>query len=234
MRHLVLLLSVLIVSISARADLGSTGYSDNTQIIGTGSDQCTFTLYYNHDGSFENGFCWEFGGTVPGTTYGAFGEGYDLGYGMIECVAIWATQVGFWSGQPLDIYVWEGGVTGPPGEVTDVRTGAQLTNVPYWPSLGQSNIETSFFVQDEFTIGFWADFSAEICGWYVGADLDGLGGYPWTNIAPGIGYPTGWNNPAIAWGSCQSLGIGVYFSHYCSPVEAVTWGEIKSLFPAGR
>ncbi len=231
MKKFATLLAILAIAAGANAaDFGSTGYSKETAIVGSGSDECTETLYYNHDGTFENGYCWQMGGVIPGTTYGAFGEGFDLGAGNVECAAIWTTQTGNWFGQPLDVYIWDGGVSGMPGDVLNVVSGAQLTNVPFWPTIGQSDIEVGYNVSGEFTVGYWADFSTDVCGWYIGSDEDGFGGFPWTNVAPGIGFPTGWQSPAVVWGVCQSLGFGVYFGEGGTPVEAATWGQIKDLF----
>ncbi len=124
-------------------------------------------------------------------------------------------------------------MTTPPGAVVDVRVGRVFSDIAYWPSISQHDAEMYIPGWGEFTIGYWADFSNEVCQWFVAADQDGFGGYPWTNIAPGIGYPTGWTNPSEVWGSTQSLGIGVWFTDpiVCgSPVEAQTWGSIKGLF----
>ena len=68
------------------------------------------------------------------------------------------------------------------------------------------------------------------CEEYVCADESGPGGHPWTNIAPGIGYPSGWQNPNVVWPNCRSLGIGATITEEPSPVESVTWGAIKTLF----
>ena len=67
-------------------------------------------------------------------------------------------------------------------------------------------------------------------GWWVGADLDGPGGFPYTNIAPGIGFPTGWQDVSVLWGPTQALGIGAEVLP-CDPVPTVgtTWGRIKAL-----
>ncbi len=232
MKKFATLLAVLVLAAGANAaDFTSTGYSKETTINVLGSDQCTATLYYNHDGSFENGYCWQMGGVVPGTTYGAFGEGFDLGQGLVECAAIWVTQTGSWFGQPVDIYLWSGGVTGVPGDVMWVNTGQQFQQIGFWPSITQNDFEIGYCLDGEFTVGYWADFSTDVCGWYIASDEDGFGGYPWTNVAPGIGFPTGWQSPAVVWGVCQSLGFGVYFEEGgMTPVESATWGEIKSLF----
>ena len=53
---------------------------------------------------------------------------------------------------------------------------------------------------------YWANFSNQMCGYFIAADTNGFGGCPMTNVAPGIGYPTGWNPVSVIWGPTQSLG----------------------------
>ena len=230
MKRFAALLAVVVFAAGANAsDFVSFPGGVTTNIIGSGSDECAATLYINHDGSFENGCAWQYGGIVP-PMYGAFGEGFDLGAGTVECAAMWLTQVGNFFGQPLDVYVWDGGVAAAPGAVLSMIAGQVPSNVPFWPTLGQNDFEVGQAVTGEFTVGYWADFSAAPCAWFIGIDADGFGGFPWTNIAPGIGYPTGWQNPSLVWGTVQSLGFGAYFETGASPVEEATWGEIKALF----
>jgi len=232
MKKLATLLAVFAIAAAAgAANFDNMAGGVETTVLHSGTDQCVQTLYVGHDGSFENGFCWQYGG-ITAPYYGAFGEAFGgLGAGCVECIAIWATQVGNYFGQTCDLYVWDGGVSGVPGDVLWMATGQAFTSIGYWPTLTQNDFEVGFRVEDDFTVGYWLDASASVCAWYIGADLDGFGGYPWTNCAPGSGYPTGWQNPAIVWGSCQSLGFGVYFeAGGPSPVEAATWGQIKDLF----
>ena len=65
----------------------------------------------------------------------------------------------------------------------------------------------------------------------LGRDLDGPGGCAMTNIAPGIGYPTGWQNVSVTWGPTQALGIGAEVTP-CDPVPTMesSWGRVKSLY----
>ena len=74
-----LLLLALGTSSAVASDAVSLGRSDETTIVGPGTDACASgVLVHNHDGSFESGCMWQYGGTMP-PYYGAFGEGYDLG-----------------------------------------------------------------------------------------------------------------------------------------------------------
>jgi hypothetical protein len=253
MRQLAVLFGVLALSIPAAhaTNFASLGYSDNTTVMNSGTDDCTWgTLYVNHDGSFEDGYAWMYGGTVA-PYYGAFGEGYDLGYGCVACGAFWLTTLpGYYSGQRADLYVWAGGAgSGAPGAVLGVISGVAFANVPIWPSVGRNDVSMLIDVWGvgEFTIGYWGNWPDAQCGYYCAADLFGFGGgHPWTNIAPGIGYPTGWNDPSVVWGTgvIRSMGIGVWFvPEGCGPccggdppppppvpARSSTWGSIKALF----
>jgi hypothetical protein len=242
MKRLAALLAVLALSAGAAhaTDAVSLGYSDNTTVINSGTDDCSWgTLYVNHDGSFENGYDWRYGGVVV-PYYGALGEGYNLGYGCIACGAFWLTTLpGWYFGQSADLYVWAGGAgSGVPGAVLEMVPHIVFANVPNWPTLAQNDVNMLIDVSGEFTIGFWGDWPGLANGYFIGADQNGFGGHPWTNIAPGIGYPTGWNDPSIVWGPTQSLGIGAWFvaGQSCGPccghdpAEAPTWGSIKTMF----
>jgi hypothetical protein len=216
MRKLVTLAAILCAATltAAADDQASLGYSDETVIIGPDPDACANgVLIYDHDGSFENGYCWQWGGVdVP--YYGAFGEGYRLGPGRVFCGAYWLTQIGYFYGQTADLYVWEGGVTMSPGAVVGVVTGHVFSGIAFWPSISQHDADLNIDVTTgEFTVGYWGNWpQSGPCAWYVAADLDGDEGHPWTNIAPGIGYPTGWNDVSSVWGYTPSIGIGAYFN----------------------
>jgi hypothetical protein len=195
------------------SDYGTLGPSDETYVLMPADDDCTGTLTVHHGGSFENAYCWQFGGCVP-PDGGAFGEGFE-GPAYLECVAIWGTQIGSFTGQSFDIYVWEGGCTGPPGAVLYMTPGAALSNVPMWPAVGQSNVDMGYYASvSEFTLGFWADNRLTQCPWFVVGDTNGPAGHPWTHIVPGIGFPSGWQSPAVVsgWSPVTSLGIGYYAS----------------------
>jgi hypothetical protein len=232
MRRFLTLLAAMATAVSAihASDHPSLGYSDETTIFGPGTDACpSGVLIHNHDGSFEYGYGWAYGGVAP-PYYGAFGEGYDLGAGTIRCTAYWVCGIGFMLDYYADCYVWEGGVASVPGAVMAVVTGVRFMGVGYWPTFTQHDIDMNVGVSGPFTSGFWGDWPGQgPPGYFCGADLDGPPGHPWTCIAPGIGYPSGWQDPSIVWGPTSSMGCGVYFEQG-TPAESPTWGSMKALF----
>jgi hypothetical protein len=102
-----------------------------------------------------------------------------------------------------------------------------------WPMIARNvfTLPEPVCVEGTWWIGYWADYS----GWipfFVAADVDGPGGgSPLTKIAPGQGYPTGWQDVAVRWGPTAALGIGAEVDS-CppTPVEGATWGSIKVMF----
>lgn len=187
------------------------------------------TLSFNADGTYENGYTWQYGGVVA-PNYGAFAECY-AGTGLVCSVVLDLTQIGNYSGQCADVYVWSD-AGGSPGNVLCVRAGSSVPAIAYWPSVNRHTISLDYCCIDgAFWAGYWGNWPGAAAGWFVGADLDGFGGCPYTNIAPGIGYPTGWNNVSIAWGPTQAIGIGIELTDCdVTPTQKSTWGGIKALF----
>ena len=95
-------------------DFVRLGYREDTVLEGEGSREChTGTSVYNHDYSFENCYCWQDTGVVP-PYYGAFAEGFQAAPAtQVYCVMYWLTQIGDYTGQTMDCYVWEGGFLRP-------------------------------------------------------------------------------------------------------------------------
>jgi hypothetical protein len=230
-RFLALLVVLAIAAAACQAsNFESLGYSEGTTIVGPGTDACSDgTLIYHHDDSFENAFGWNFEAVVP-PYYGAFGEGYDLGQGMIYCGAYWLTTLDdFYTGQTSDCYIWEGGTDAPPDAVLGVVTGVVFNDVAIWPAIGQYDIDLNIAVTGPFTVGYWGNWPGAWQGFWCAADLNGRQGHPWTCIAPGQDYPSGWQDPGVVWGMMRSLGCGVYFEQG-TPAEGETWGAVKALF----
>ena len=232
MRKLALLLVCLATgAVASAADPAvSLGYSDQTILQDPQDDNCSSgMLYYNNDGSFENAYAWQYGG-VMAPYYGAFAEGYDVGdERVVWCVALWLTQVGYYTNQTCDVYVWESDGSNPTN-VLGVVTGVLPSGIAYWPSISQHDVDVNVYCPGAFFVGYWGTWLNSYAPWYCAADLDGFGGLPRTNIAPGIGYPTGWQDPSIIWGTTQSMGLGGYFGERGSPAQPETWGSIKALF----
>ncbi len=209
--------------------LGPT--SDPGPILGGGFDECGGTLAYNHNNTFEGGYGWYYGGVYP-PYYGSFAEGYLLDAASIECIVLWLTDVGYYYGGPCDVYIWEGGVSSEPGAVLHVTYGIDPGAPAFWPSFSQHDIDIVdyAFAGGELTVGYWGDWPGQGLHWFCASDLDGPGGHPWTCLAPGSGYGTGWADPSIVWGSTQSMGLGFYYDESPTPVHGATWGAVKRLF----
>jgi len=208
---------------------GSVGPGKGVMVPSQDSDPCGGgILVLNYDGSAENGFCWQYGGIVP-PYYGAFAECYDAGTGTGVCgIQLHLTGIGYPCG-PFDAYVWSD-CYGAPFQVISMTSGLNPCPVATWPNVSEHDLGISdTYVDGLFWIGFWADHQP--CAYFVGADTDGFGGCPMTNIAPGIGYPTGWNSVSTVWGPTQSIGIGAWLGvGGPNNTETTTWGRIKHLY----
>lgn len=201
-------------------------------IVPTVAESCSdANLLVHHDGSFENGFAWEWLGVGPPYT-GAFAESYVLGPGMVECVSLWHSQIGLYAGQSTDVFVWEGGVTTEPGAVLAVATGIVFDTIPVWAEVGRFDVPISVAIAGEATVGSWGNWPEAGNGYFWLADSDGPQGHPWTYIAFGSGFPGGWQNPEVVFGDrINSLGIGVHFTaDQPVPTRLRTWGRVKGLY----
>ena len=121
-----------------------------------------------------------------------------------------------------------------PGEVLWVVEDVYMSGLAYWPQTSHHRIDLPepLRVEGTWWVGYWGQWPLGDAEFYVGADLNGPGGgSPMTKIAPGQGYPTGWQDVDIAWGPTAALGIGAEVEP-CppTPVESETWGAIKAMF----
>ncbi len=184
----------------------------------------------NADGTYENGYTWWYAGQVA-PYYGAFAEGYNATGTYVGQRWDITTVPGIYRGQRADAYVWNSDGTNPT-TVIRVDPGMSVPTPAAWPSFTRADECTgNEQVSGDFFVGYWGEWPNAIAGWFIGADLDGFGGMPRTNITPGIGYPTGWNDVSVVWGPTQALGIGAYvFSAGAVPVSTQTWGRIKNLY----
>ena len=224
------LLQTLAFAPSARADVGQTG--PGVGVVTTETEGQCGTLYFNSDGTYENAFAIRNGLLEP--PYGQFAECYAVD-GAVCAVVLDLTNTGNTptDDKYIDIYVWEGGGENP-GAVRCLETGFVPGPIGLWPEISRHEfvLTEPCCVAGDWWAGFYSDWGTESqpFWWYIGADLDGAGGCPRLNIAPGEGYPSGWQNPSVIWGPDQALGIGVEVSDCPTPVEKTSWGRIKSLF----
>jgi hypothetical protein len=182
----------------------------------------------NADDSYENGYTWQYDAVVA-PYYGAFAECYAF-HGVICSVVTDLTQIGGQNCQVMDVYVWRD-AAGVPGAVLYTRQ-VEPGPVAFWPEVSRHTFWVQYYESSDVAwAGFWGAWPGGPSGWFVAADTNGFGGCPSTNIAPGIGYPTGWNNVSIVWGPTQALGIGAEVMDG-DPVPSIetSWGHIKSLF----
>ncbi len=205
---------------------------DTNLILPTDGTGCG-PLLLNSDGSYENAYAWQYGG-IARPLYGAFAECYSTtGQDWICSVVFDLTQIGNQAGQSMEVYVWadDGGI---PGNVMCGPAHFTPGTIAFWPNLSRHVFDPDpnyCCWHGPFWVGYWGVWPGEPAGWFVGADLDGPGGCPMTNIAPGIGFPTGWTNTSQVWGPTQALGIGCELEDcHDSPVEQTTWGAVKHLY----
>jgi len=228
MKKLAILFALLgvVAGTAGAVNNGSTGPGEGIVVPSPDTNPCNGVLCLNFDGSAENGYCWQYGGIVP-PYYGAFAECCEIA-DPICGIQLLLTGVGYPCG-PFDAYVWEDG-GGAPGNVLSMTPGLNPCPVASWPSISTHDFAITQAGGGLTWFGYWANFSTAPCGYFVAADTNGFGGCPFTNIAPGIGYPTGWNNVSVVWGPTQAIGIGAWVGGEPVPVRETTWGQIKDLY----
>ena len=133
MARLVILIGILLLAIlpAGASNAVSLGYSDETTIVGPDDVSAPrVRSIYNHDGSFENGYAWQYAGCHRRTTARSV-KRYDLGAGTVRCGAYWLTTLpGGWWDQVIDCYVWQGGVGQAPGAGRRGRVGRVVHEHP--------------------------------------------------------------------------------------------------------
>jgi hypothetical protein len=221
--------AAMITGASAKQNIGSVGRGHGVAIHNHDTNPCPgSSLMQNYDGSAENGYCWQYGGEVA-PDYGSFAEGYNA-TGVVCGVALWLSQGGAYTPGPVvDVRVY-GSDGNNPTTVLGVTTGLNPGAIGMWPTISQCDLAIgNVNVAGDFFVGYWGNWPNGGCQFYCAADLNGFGGLPRTNIAPGIGYPTGWNDPSIVWGTTMAMGVGAYVTTVV-PVQTTSWGAIKHLY----
>jgi hypothetical protein len=201
---------------------------------------CGFgNLFINSDEQYENGYTWHLQGEQP-PYYGAFAECFTASSGWEVCAAVFDLTVVYDDGHYLlDAYVWADD-QGMPGNVLAVVTGFDPNPIALWPNVSRYTVDISTPVDGPFWVGEWGDWpnGGNSARWFIAADEEGSDfGCPFTNIAPGIGYPSGWQHCSVVWRNAQALGIGHHGHRQSAEVpaqpgrgEIASWGMVKSLY----
>jgi hypothetical protein len=239
-RFLLLLLATCTLSFtSARAGDPAAALrgGGGTLITAIGSRQpCEGELLFHGDGGaggYEDAYAWQYGG-VQAPYYGAFADSFGIDVEICALFFDFTRRSGYDHPDDVDAYVWEE-AGGQPGNVLAV-VHALVEGVAAWPNFSRHFVELPENVSLPVWVGYWGDWPDELASWYVCADTDPDGpnaGAPMTNIAPGIGYPTGWQSVDLVWPldrRTRALGLGAVIYGGPVPVDGPTWASIKSLF----
>lgn len=191
----------------------------------------TVSIEIDGDGAYENAIGWQFEG-VAAPDFGAMAQIY-AGRRVLCGVILDLSQSGGRPSLGMDLYVWDDG-GGVPGAVRAMVVGANPGVVATWPDVGRHLLalpEPSCAEVDSIWVGYRPSWEGERAGWFVGADLDGPPARSLTKIAPGLGFPTGWQSVTTAWGPLSALGIGLSVDACATePVVSSSWGTLKTLF----
>ncbi|MBK8233318.1 MAG: hypothetical protein IPK72_22785 [Candidatus Eisenbacteria bacterium] len=192
---------------------------------------CEGSTITNADGTFEWVAWWAYGGVQP-PDLGAFAERFDTGGQMCQ-IGLQFTGFGaFELGGPLDIYVWAD-QEGTPGTVLYLKTNVFVGYVPVWPTIREhfEDVTEILCVDGAYWVGYWGNWPDSTVGLYLAVDLTGEPGHAMTKVAPGQGFPEGWQPVNDVFGPTHALGISIKLAD-CSPVpvESMSWGKVKSLY----
>lgn len=203
--------------------------AETTVLPSTDDPPCDGTFMINGDEDWENAWAWDPAGNVP-PDFGGFADGY-VGTGTVCGIRAYLTTIpGYFNGdETADAYVYESdGVN--PTTVLSVTVDIDIEEPGHWPEISTHEIEVPpTQVDGDFFVYLWGNYP-DGRGWFVAADYNGPPGLPRTKVAPGLGYPEGWQDVEILWGETAAMGVGVYLDTDPSPVESPTWGRIRSLF----
>lgn len=238
MRQL-LLIALCCASVAVADDLATTGNAVGVLAPQDGPGASSCPLMINSDGSYENAVTWKTGGQQP-PYYGAFAECY-LGPKAVCAFVADLTQIGNYTGQQADFYLWSNVRElnqDTPGGVVYMQPNVNLGAIALWPNISRHVVDLPNPVEMEgrWWTGIWGHWVGASNGWFVAADVDGFGGCPMNNIAPGIGYPSGWQSTSLAFGPMGALGIGVQGQTISTsdvseaPIRLTSFGKVKALY----
>jgi hypothetical protein len=162
------------------------------------------------DGTWEDAYGWQFESVLP-PVYGAFAERFILEREMVGAYFRFTTM-----GEPgegvMDAFVWADD-GGRPGPVLALRTGVAVSGVPAYPEVrGTEILGLHAPAGLSCWLGYWGAWPGQPAGWRLAVDRDGPGGgLPSTNVAPGQGWPEGWQPMAEIFGPTAAVGIAVLY-----------------------
>jgi len=195
-------------------------------------------LVLNSDQQYENGYSWHYGGTQA-PDWGSFAECFTPPQEWEVCAVSFDLTSVFDSGfgATLDAYLYDDD-DGVPGQVLAVTTQFDPWPVARWPEVSRHAVPLVVVVDGPFWVGHWGAFQNITPPWFMAADIEGSAeGCAYTKIAPGIGYPSGWQHCEVVWGPTNALGIG-YHGHRAGTSssggdfrsQVGSWGKIKALY----
>lgn len=239
MKTLVLAVIALVGIAHAAEEPFELGSNQNTTIIENNNNDgiCPGTdLLQNDNGTFENAIAWGGLGTIEDGYYGSWAECYDPDF--VCGIQFLFTQVGDYTGKTMRVLVWDvvGGPTPIPGNILCIVPDVDPGPPAYWPEVSTHDVQVCCETGGAHFVGFWPNWPGENPEWFLAVDENGQGeGCPRTNIAPGIGYPSGWQHPNVVppFANTKDLGIREFAGiGDCSPspTQKTTWGKIKSLY----
>lgn len=190
---------------------------------------CDGALLLNTDGEFENAYAWDDPGVEP-PDYGGFADAFTAQGVVCGMRAYLTTLPGYFTDETADAYVYTSDGDNP-NVVLSVTPGVSLDPPAHWPEISIHDIGLApAAVDGEFFLYLWGDFRDGL-GWYVAADVRGpVEAKPRTKVAPGIGYPTGWQDVDDIWGATDAMGLGAYVGEDPVPTATSSWGSIKQLY----
>lgn len=165
------------------------------------------------DGTWEDAYSWDSESVIP-PDFGAFAQAFSSEL-MITGVRMFLTAEVPHPGQVMDLIIWndDGGV---PGTIACIIPGVDPGPVALWPEVSEHFFHITCTDHTPlFWAGFWGAWPEGPSGWKIAADLDGPGGgNAMTRVAPGLGFPEGWQPVSEVFGPTAALGISVQYSPY--------------------
>ncbi len=179
----------------------------------------------NDDGTPEAAYSWQYGGLSScAGYYGAFAEEYT---GSSVCgIDLTLSAPAFLWSATCDLFVWADGFYGP-GSVLQIVHDAPVPGIPAAPNCEDYALTIPATAipsgPANFWVGYWPTFVGPAT-YYVAAD-EGTApskGFPFFKVAPGIGYPTGWQPAYYLWGpQLEDFYISCWASQSPSPVNQI-------------